>query len=95
MNSEEFDAVQCLYCGESRGAIRASQRSQSPIFCGAVDYFGEVEWERDRHRFRSWSDQELYSVFHVKFEFADLYRRVLSPWEISKDHQLDWMGQKS
>jgi hypothetical protein len=45
------DVVKCLACGESQAAIRASQRTNEPIFCAAVDYFGECDWTRDRHIF--------------------------------------------
>lgn len=36
----------CLQCGESRGAIR-----REGLICAGVDYFGEVSWEADHHRF--------------------------------------------
>lgn len=79
--------IECLYCGEAWGAIRASQRTQSPIFCAGVDYFGEVEWENERHRFKSWTDSELHRSFRIKPEYYDLYRRVFSSWEILAEHR--------
>lgn len=33
----------CLQCGETEAAIKSSQSTPDPIFCGAVDYFGECE----------------------------------------------------
>lgn len=41
----------CYLCNESKAAIKYSQSIKDPIYCGAVDYFGEVEWEADRHVF--------------------------------------------
>lgn len=79
--------MNCLYCNESRDAIRASQRRKDPIFCGAVDYFGEVEWEMPRHRFREWTDNELYNGWGVLPGFYDLYRRISNGWEISDEHR--------
>jgi hypothetical protein len=37
----------CVQCGESRGAIR-----REGLICARVDYFGEVDYEFDHHRFR-------------------------------------------
>lgn len=79
----------CLQCNESQGAIRASQRSQDPIFCGAVDYFGECLWDLPRHRFRDWSDRELVEGWRVKPEFVGLYRRILSGYEIADEHRVE------
>ncbi|RLP70883.1 hypothetical protein D9V30_00150 [Mycetocola reblochoni] len=61
----------CLQCGESQAAIRASQSARDPIFCGAVDYFGECEWEQERHRFRDWSDKKLIEEARGKFRSLD------------------------
>jgi hypothetical protein len=36
----------CLQCHETRGAIR-----REGLICGGVDYFGELDWEADHHRF--------------------------------------------
>ena len=36
----------CLQCHQPRGAIR-----REGLICAGVDYFGEVEWEADHHRF--------------------------------------------
>lgn len=42
----------CYLCNESKEAIKYSQRNtNNPIFCGAVDYFGECIWESERHVF--------------------------------------------
>lgn len=41
----------CYFCRESKAAIKYSQSTGDPIFCAEVDYFGECQWERDRHRF--------------------------------------------
>lgn len=41
----------CVQCGQSKGAIKESQRRGDPIYCVGVDYFGECDWEADRHRF--------------------------------------------
>ncbi|WP_349862647.1 hypothetical protein [Leifsonia sp. WHRI 6310E] len=85
----------CLQCNESEGAIRESQRRRDPIYCGAVDYFGEVEWDLPRHRFRDRSDRELVGL-HVLPEHFDEYRRLLSPWEINDAHRdPEWTGRKS
>ncbi|ETT24253.1 hypothetical protein RR21198_4849 [Rhodococcus rhodochrous ATCC 21198] len=42
---------ECHFCKESKAAIKHSQSIGDPIFCGAVDYFGECIWERERHCF--------------------------------------------
>lgn len=42
---------ECLNCGETKDAVRASQRRQEPILCALVDYFGEASDEWERHRF--------------------------------------------
>lgn len=42
---------ECYFCRESKAAIKHSQSVKDPIFCGEVDYFGECQWERDRHCF--------------------------------------------
>jgi hypothetical protein len=76
----------CLQCNESEGAIRAAQRRRDPIYCGAVDYFGEVEWELPRHRFRDRSDREL-AAMHIAAEHFEEYRRLFSPWEIAPEHR--------
>ena len=81
------DPILCLQCGESRDAIRASQSSGSPLYCGAVDYFGECEWEADLHRFRDWSDRELIEGWRVLPEHVDLYRRIMSAYEIDEAHR--------
>jgi hypothetical protein len=77
----------CLQCNESEGAIRASQQRRDPIYCGAVDYFGEVEWEADRHRFKDWTDKELIEGWRVLPEFVHLYRRALSAYEFADEHR--------
>lgn len=79
----------CLQCGESEGAVRASQRARDPIYCAAVDYFGEVEWECDRHRFRDWSNRELIEGWRIKPEHVERYRRIMTGWEIDFAHRLD------
>ena len=76
----------CLQCNESEAAIRASQRRRDPIFCGAVDYFGECLWEADRHRFRDWSDREL-AEWGVLPEFYDQHRRMLSLYDVPENHR--------
>ena len=77
----------CLQCGESQAAIRASQQAKDPIYCGSVDYFGECEWEADRHRFRAWTDRELIDVWCVLPEHVDKYRRITNAYEISDAHR--------
>ena len=77
----------CLQCGESQSAIKASQGTHDPIFCGAVDYFGELEWEAERHRFRDWSDRELTTMWRVRPEHVDKYRRIMSAYEIDPKHR--------
>lgn len=84
----------CLQCGESQTAIRASQQSRDPIHCAAVDYFGECEWELPRHRFRDWSDRELTGGWSVAPEYVVLYRRVMTPWDIADEHRSDkWRAE--
>ena len=41
----------CIQCGETKDAIRESQRRKDPLFCAIVDYEGECMEEFDRHRF--------------------------------------------
>ena len=77
----------CLFCNESEGAIRESQRRRDPIFCAAVDYFGECLWERDRHRFADWTDRELIEGWRVLPEFVGLYHRIQSGYEIADAHR--------
>lgn len=63
-----------------------SQGTHQPIFCGAVDSFGDTLWERDRHRFRSWTDAELADM-DILPEFFELYRRIESLYEVSREHR--------
>ena len=79
---------QCLQCGESQAAIRASQRAKEPIHCAAVDYFGECLWEAERHRFRDWSDKELIEGWKVKPDAVDKYRRITNAYEIADEDSL-------
>ncbi|MCS4277932.1 hypothetical protein M2390_003148 [Mycetocola sp. BIGb0189] len=81
-------AIECLQCGERQEAIRASQGTQNPIFCAGVDYFGETDWEADRHRFRDRSDRELVRM-GVLPEYTHLYRRIKSRYEIADDHMVE------
>lgn len=85
MSVERF----CLQCNESEAAIKASQRTKDPIYCGAVDCFGECSWEADRHRFRDWTDKELIEGWHVMPEHVDKYRRIMSGYEIANEHRTD------
>lgn len=41
----------CIQCGESKAAVRESQRRKDPIYCATVDYWGECMEDWDRHRF--------------------------------------------
>ena len=41
----------CIQCGESKAAVRESQRRKDPIYCAIVDYCGECSEDWDRHRF--------------------------------------------
>jgi len=43
----------CVQCGESKAAIKESQRrgGQHVLYCAIVDYWGECSEEWDRHRF--------------------------------------------
>ncbi len=77
----------CLQCGESQAAIRASQQARDPIHCAAVDYFGECEWELPRHRFRDRTDKELTEAWSIAPAYVGHYRRVMSPWEIADEHR--------
>lgn len=87
--------IQCLQCGESRDAVRASQGTPNPIFCADVDYFGEVEWEMERHRFRDWTDRELVESFWVAPEYTHLYRRITSGYEIAANHRVAALSGKN
>ena len=77
----------CLQCGESQDAIKASQSTPDPIFCGGVDGFGEAEWDAERHRFRDWTDRELIQGWRIKPEHTARYRRIVSVWEIDPAHR--------
>ena len=77
----------CLQCGEPEAAIKASQSTADPIFCGAEDHFGECEWEAERHRFRDWSDKELANGWMVRPEHFDKYRRITTSYEIADGHR--------
>jgi hypothetical protein len=77
----------CLQCNESEAAIKASQRRRDPIFCGAVDYFGEVEWDLPHHRFREWTDRELVEGWRVLPDHVDKYRRIQNAYEIDPSHR--------
>lgn len=81
------ERVTCIQCGEYQDAIVASQRTSNPIFCGAVDYFGELEWDLPRHRFRDWTDKELTDGWQIKPEFVGLYRRIWSAYDIADEHR--------
>lgn len=41
----------CVQCGETKAAVRESQRRKDPIYCATVDYYGECTEDWDRHRF--------------------------------------------
>lgn len=51
---------ECVQCGESKAAIRASQRrgGLDVLFCAIVDCFGECEVDWDRHRF-IWTQRDV------------------------------------
>lgn len=51
MNEDE--PIRCVQCGQTRGAVKESQRrgGYHKILCGTVDYFGECEADRERHKF--------------------------------------------
>lgn len=83
-----MSSVECLQCGVSREVIRASQQIKDPIYCGAVDYFGECLWEAEKHRFRDWTDKELVEGWKVKPEAVDKYRRITSSYEIADEDSL-------
>ena len=44
---------ECVQCGESKAAIKESQRKggQHVLFCAIVDFEGECAMDWDRHRF--------------------------------------------
>jgi hypothetical protein len=44
---------ECVQCGESKEAIRESQRKGGldVLFCATVDYYGECSNDWDRHKF--------------------------------------------
>jgi len=58
MSRELGPQEDCVQCGESKAAIKESQRRRDPIYCGAVDYDGECIWEADRHRF-IWTTRDI------------------------------------
>lgn len=78
----------CYLCNESKEAIKYSQRNtKSPIYCGAVDYFGECLWEADRHVFviteKSYKDdiQSENDWFVANGEEIDEKGNMILPWE--------------
>ncbi len=77
----------CLHCGESREAVRASQRGKNPIFCaGDFDYeYGDPGWEMERHRFRDWSHEHLNDM-KILPQFHHLYLRAQNMYDIHPDH---------
>lgn len=80
----------CLQCGETEGAIKASQRSGDPIYCaGDFSYeYGEPGWEQDRHRFREWSDKEL-DYYRIAPRYRHKYRRMnWNGYDIDPAHQV-------
>lgn len=85
----------CLQCGESQAAIRHSQSIGDPIYCGAVDYFGECVWELPRHRFRDWSDKELIEGWRVLPEHVDKYRRCRYGYDIDPAHRTPMSGKQA
>ena len=47
--------TRCVFCNQTRESIKANK-----LFCTGVDsYTGECIWERDRHRFKPFSEREL------------------------------------
>ncbi|SJN33997.1 hypothetical protein FM119_08700 [Mycetocola reblochoni REB411] len=54
-----------------------------------MDYFGECEWEQERHRFRDWSDKELIEGWKVQPEHVDKYRRIMNGYEIADEHRIE------
>ena len=89
------EQVLCLQCNESRDAIRASQSRGDPLHCAGIDYFGEVEWDAERHRFRDWTDRELIEGWRILPEHVGLYRRILSAYEIEKAHRAPFTTNES
>jgi hypothetical protein len=49
----------CVQCGESKGAIKESQRKggQHQLYCAIVDYWGECSVDWERHRF-IWTESD-------------------------------------
>jgi len=50
----EEDPIRCVQCGQTRDAIKESQRrgGYNKLLCATVDYFGECEADWERHRFK-------------------------------------------
>ena len=71
------EETRCVFCNQTKDSIKANK-----LYCAGVDsYTGECTWERDRHRFKPFSEKELEAqakdeAEYIKQmgEFADFVR---------------------
>ena len=41
----------CYQCYQRKAVVKKSQAYKQPLTCGVVDYWGELVWEAERHKF--------------------------------------------
>jgi hypothetical protein len=50
--------MKCVFCNAEKEAIK-----KNGLFCAGIDsYTGECTWERNRHRFKPFSEKELAKI---------------------------------
>lgn len=70
----------CVKCGESRSDIK-----KHGMICGKVNFYGELEVEYGRHRFKPLSEKELEkqaeeenTIINSMGDMADFYNEIIS-----------------
>lgn len=68
---------ECVQCGESKAAIRESQRKggQHVLFCATVDYYGECSQDWDRHKF-IWTEADQAAADAEEAHWAALAKVI-------------------
>lgn len=70
----------CVKCGENKSDIK-----KYGMLCGRVDYFGDLEAEYGRHRFKPYSEKELgqqakeqKAIADNLGDMADFFNEIIS-----------------
>ena len=77
--------MKCVFCRETKVAIRAEK-----LFCCGIDgYTGECTWERDRHRFKPFSEKELE---RIAYDEREMVRQMGDFADFVKEQELQEQG---